>query len=357
MNPQTAGVTHMGLPLGIAFRRLTTLMQSANSFKRSRKHRIVMLIRRAALKKACCKLTRRSPRLILCKPLEKRECHWDNCRLPLNLNCCRIHTFLAVTRASLQAFPIGNSVEQASRKVQTQSMINDSLMAVGENSVDKSFQPRFSLPLTETPLDSWRYRKVKPFLDLFFALVLLAVFAIPGFLIAAAILLTSRGPIFYRERRIGRSGAPFEIWKFRTMHPHPVSAAFVTPVHSAKTSPERRMNKRRNDPRITKIGGVLRRWSLDEVPQLLNVLRGEMSFIGPRPIVESEIPLYENLLSFYLAATPGLSGLWQVSGRSDLDYVKRANLDAFYVATWSLRADLSILLRTIPAVLSRTGAC
>jgi undecaprenyl-phosphate galactose phosphotransferase len=116
------------------------------------------------------------------------------------------------------------------------------------------------------------------------------------------------------------------------------------------------MNKRRHDPRITLIGGFLRRWSLDEVPQVFNILRGDMSLIGPRPIVKAETYCYAHLVSFYLAAKPGLSGLWQVSGRSDLDYAERAKLDATYVQNWSLTSDLKILLRTVPAVLSRVGA-
>jgi len=116
------------------------------------------------------------------------------------------------------------------------------------------------------------------------------------------------------------------------------------------------MDKRGHDPRVTRIGRFLRRWSLDEVPQLFNVLRGDMSLIGPRPIVKAETYYYKHLLSFYLAARPGLSGLWQVSGRSDLDYDARARLDADYVQNWTMMADLKILLRTIPAVLGRVGA-
>jgi undecaprenyl-phosphate galactose phosphotransferase len=116
------------------------------------------------------------------------------------------------------------------------------------------------------------------------------------------------------------------------------------------------MNKRHHDPRVTLIGRFLRRWSLDEVPQVFNVLRGDMSLIGPRPIVKAETYFYKHLLSFYLAATPGLSGLWQVSGRSDLDYSERAKLDATYVQNWSLREDFGIFIKTIPAVLGRKGA-
>jgi lipopolysaccharide/colanic/teichoic acid biosynthesis glycosyltransferase len=116
------------------------------------------------------------------------------------------------------------------------------------------------------------------------------------------------------------------------------------------------MCKQRRDPRITAVGGFLRRWSLDEIPQLLNVLGGEMSLVGPRPIIETEMVLYGELLTYYLAATPGLSGAWQVSGRSEIDYDERARLDALYVSLWSLKSDIGILLRTLPAVVGRIGA-
>jgi lipopolysaccharide/colanic/teichoic acid biosynthesis glycosyltransferase len=117
-----------------------------------------------------------------------------------------------------------------------------------------------------------------------------------------------------------------------------------------------RVHKTHSDPRITPIGGFLRRWSLDELPQLLNVFRGDMSLIGPRPVIAAEVPLYGHLQHFYLAATPGLSGLWQVSGRSNVSFAARANLDASYVRNWSLPGDFAILLRTVPAVLCRVGA-
>ncbi len=182
-----------------------------------------------------------------------------------------------------------------------------------------------------------------------------AIFLIPGIIIAALIGLTSAHPIFYREERIGRNGVPFRIWKFRSMRPHGVTRHSQA-SHSDGTVLRWRIQKHKNDPRITPVGRFLRRWSLDELPQLLNVLRGEMSLIGPRPVVKAETHFYKHLLPFYLAATPGLSGLWQVSGRSDLDYDERARLDATYVKNWSLRNDFKILFRTIPAVLSRVGA-
>jgi exopolysaccharide production protein ExoY len=205
-------------------------------------------------------------------------------------------------------------------------------------------------------LDSWRYRHAKRVMDLFGALTMVLIFAIPGILIAAAIVLTSKGPVFYRETRIGRNGRLFRIWKFRSMCQNASHR-----IHIADTEPTGkvlhwRMRKHLHDPRITAIGRILRKWSLDELPQCFNVLCGEMSLVGPRPIVEAEMHLYGDLFDYYLAATPGVSGFWQVSGRSDLSYRKRAELDAIYVGTWSLSSDLAILLQTIPAVLKRKGA-
>ena len=202
----------------------------------------------------------------------------------------------------------------------------------------------------DLPPGSWQYRYIKRGLDIAGALLMLAICLVPGILIAIAILLTSPYPVFYSELRIGRFGAPFRIWKFRSMRPHGPHR-----VHEGVVL-HWRMDKRRHDPRVTTIGRFLRRWSLDEVPQVINILRGEMSLIGPRPIVKAETYHYKHLLGYYLAATPGLSGLWQVSGRSDLDYASRARLDADYVENWSLAGDFKILLQTIPAVLGRVGA-
>ena len=214
-----------------------------------------------------------------------------------------------------------------------------------------------SYPLwEEAPVDSWRYQFVKRAFDLSCALIMLMLVAIPGIFIAAMIVLTSEGPVFYREQRVGRGGRSFRIWKFRSMRQNAAQRSHIGDARPGGKVLMWRMRKDLRDPRITWVGRYLRSWSLDELPQLLNVLCGEMSLIGPRPIVEAETVFYGNLLPFYLAAVPGLSGLWQVSGRSKVDYAKRARLDAKYVQSWSLTADLGILLRTIPAVLGRIGA-
>ncbi len=203
---------------------------------------------------------------------------------------------------------------------------------------------------------SWEYRYVKRILDLAGSAVMICVFAIPGLIIATAILFTSTGPLFYREERIGRNGVPFRIWKFRTMYSESDLLRFREYGTKTRSSLHSRMHKSRNDPRITTIGRILRQWSLDELPQVLNILAGEMSLVGPRPIVHAETPEYGERLRFYLIAKPGLSGLWQVSGRSTVDYVERARLDATYVRHWNIISDIQILLRTIPAVLGRVGA-
>lgn len=211
-------------------------------------------------------------------------------------------------------------------------------------------------PSDEPSIQSWRYEYVKRGLDILCAATMLLVFAIPGLLIAAAILLSSEGGVFYREERIGRSGRPFRIWKFRSMCKYAAQTEHISSGQPEHIPVYWRMHKHLPDPRVTAVGGFLRQWSLDELPQLLNVLHGEMSLIGPRPIVPAETSLYGDLLKSYLDVKPGLSGLWQVSGRSAVGYESRARLDASYVRSWSLRGDLAIFLRTIPAVLKRVGA-
>jgi lipopolysaccharide/colanic/teichoic acid biosynthesis glycosyltransferase len=227
----------------------------------------------------------------------------------------------------------------------------------GASAVAQSTSTRDFPMFAGTPTDSWRYRYVKRAIDVVFSLVAIPAFALPGLMIAAAIVLTSEGPVFYREERIGRNGRAFRIWKFRTMSQDAGRQIPVADPELGEAELDLRMQKHRPNPRITPVGAFLRTWSLDEFPQFFNVLRGDMSLIGPRPVVKEELHLFGNLRHCYLRATPGLSGLWQVSGRCHLNYEKRARLDAAYVNTWSLRSDFDILLRTIPAVLQHNGAC
>ena len=175
--------------------------------------------------------------------------------------------------------------------------------------------------------------------------------------LAVLIKLTSRGPVFYAQKRIGKGMQAFWAWKFRTMR---VDADQVLQDYLDSDPKLReeweRDHKLKNDPRVTLVGRLLRKTSLDELPQLWNILRGEMSLIGPRPIVTAEIPKYRESFELYTRVKPGITGLWQVSGRNNTTYDERVNLDTFYVLNWSPWLDLYILIRTIKVVLFREGA-
>ncbi len=176
-------------------------------------------------------------------------------------------------------------------------------------------------------------------------------------LIAAIIKLTSRGPALFIHERIGRHGHRFKAIKFRTMVTN--GDEMLTEYFAANPIAReawRRDHKLKHDPRVTTIGRWLRKTSLDELPQIWNVWRGEMSLVGPRPIVHEEIPKYGDDFDIYLQAVPGITGLWQVSGRNDTSYRQRVSLDVEYVATWSLWLDLKILLRTMLVVVGQRGA-
>jgi len=175
-------------------------------------------------------------------------------------------------------------------------------------------------------------------------------------LIALAIRFESSGSILYQHKRVGYGGTTFSIYKFRTMVDH-ADTMLNTVISTSQQKKEWEENhKLRYDPRITKLGLFLRKYSLDELPQLFNILRGDMSLIGPRPIVQEEIPKYGTYFSDYVQVRPGLTGLWQVSGRNTTSYETRVALDRYYVRNWSPCLDTWILIKTIPVVLSGKGA-
>ncbi|MGB0097887.1 MAG: sugar transferase [Solirubrobacteraceae bacterium] len=171
--------------------------------------------------------------------------------------------------------------------------------------------------------------------------------------IAIAVRLSSRGPAFYRSVRPGIAGRPFSCFKFRTMREHADQIQDDLEPLNEKSGA---LFKIRQDPRLTKVGRLLRRFSLDELPQLLNVVRGEMSLVGPRPLPMRDFERLEEWHKKRYLVLPGITGLWQVSGRSELDFDDLVRLDFLYLEQWSIMLDLSILLKTIPAVLSRRGA-
>ncbi len=194
-------------------------------------------------------------------------------------------------------------------------------------------------------------------IDLFIATMALLCFAPVFALCALLVKLSSKGPVFFRQSRLGRNSERFVVYKFRTMRVDSANAL----QEYLESNPEARQewektHKLRRDPRVTTVGRTLRRFSLDELPQLLNILKGDMSCVGPRPIVDSELEQYKESFSRYCAVRPGLTGLWQVSGRSDTSFAFRTQLDCQYVETWSFRQDLAILARTLGVVISAAGA-
>ena len=194
-------------------------------------------------------------------------------------------------------------------------------------------------------------------IDLFLLVVTAPAALAIGLVVYLAILMESGPPVLFTHQRIGRRGSRFEAWKFRTM----VRGADQVLAEYLESHPQWKrewvaMRKLKHDPRLTRVGRILRRLSLDELPQCWNILRGEMSLVGPRPIVEEEIPKYGASFDLYTQVYPGLTGLWQVSGRSDLSYEDRVWLDTHYVRNWSIWLDLVILVRTLWVVLAGIGA-
>ena len=223
--------------------------------------------------------------------------------------------------------------------------------------VESYYDAKVMILHVQNNLARWTNRAAKRVFDV--------VMTIIGGLLISPVLLgvalwvykDSPGPVIYKHRRVGKDGREFDCYKFRSMC-----------VDSAErlqnlldTDPEARKEwetsfKLKNDPRITKSGAFLRKTSLDELPQLLNVLKGEMSLVGPRPIIQKEVPRYGEFIKEYYMVRPGITGMWQVSGRSDIDYPERVRMDSWYVHNWSVWLDLVMLWRTIKVVAGRKGA-
>ncbi|AYC99969.1 sugar transferase [Neorhizobium sp. NCHU2750] len=223
----------------------------------------------------------------------------------------------------------------------------------GEAGVQRLFVPENAKLRTSPRLSSFAKRS----LDLFVCVVALFVLS-PLMLITALMLLIIQGkPIFIAHRRIGRRGASFPCLKFRTMvNNNQVLLEKYLAANPSERAEWLATRKLRNDPRITPFGIFLRKSSIDELPQLINVLVGHMSIVGPRPIVQSEVEFYGQHYADYMRVRPGLTGLWQVSGRSDTDFNKRVLLDAHYVTNRSLMGDIVIIAKTVPAVLKARGS-
>lgn len=220
------------------------------------------------------------------------------------------------------------------------------------------FNARSNLIIVENNLLKKFNRIIKAIMDYILSLLILPLLLLVIGIIAWRIKLEDGGSVFFQQIRLGQDSQEFGCYKFRSMREnsdellknylaeHPEEAAYYDIYH-----------KYQNDPRITKIGAFIRKTSLDELPQIFNVLKGEMSFIGPRPYMPSERKKIGENVDMILAVKPGITGLWQVSGRSDVDFSSRVDMDVWYVRNWSIWSDIVILLKTIQVVLGRNGSC
>ncbi|MRI83642.1 MAG: hypothetical protein C6I00_04400 [Nitratiruptor sp.] len=227
---------------------------------------------------------------------------------------------------------------------------------LADSTIFEIIDTRLNLILLQNRLASRFNMALKEGTDKLLASILLLFFApLLGIIALAVYLEDPSSPILYRQKRIGQGGREFLFYKFRTMDPSiDLQSYLLASPHLAQEY--RRYKKLRNDPRITRLGALLRRYSLDELPQLLNVLRGDMSLVGPRPYMPEELEEMGEYAQIILSVKPGLTGLWQVSGRNNLTFQERLHIDLWYVYNWSLWKDLVILLKTLRAILSKEGA-
>ncbi len=208
----------------------------------------------------------------------------------------------------------------------------------------------------KTPLEGW-WRIFKRLMDIVLSFLALT-FLIPIFLtIALLVKLDSKGPVFFKHERIGKGGKLFLLLKFRTMIKNAEEILNEKLQKDDKFKKQFEKNyKIKEDSRVTRLGKFLRKTSLDELPQFINVLKGDISLVGPRPVIKQELKKYGPFKNQFLALKPGITGLWQISGRTDLSYDDRIKLDIYYIENWSLWLDVQILLKTIPTIIKRRGA-
>jgi len=194
---------------------------------------------------------------------------------------------------------------------------------------------------------------LKRTIDIIISILVFTIFVIPGIFIALLIKLDSEGPIFFIHKRVGYNGRIFNCVKFRTMVKDAHKIWWDLLKYSERGN---KVFKLKNDPRVTRVGRWLRKWSIDEIPQFFNILKGDMSVVGPRPQIVEEVSFYDSHSKRRLMVLPGLTGLWQISGRADLDFEDMINLDLYYLENWTLGMDLKIILKTVFAVFSKKGA-
>ncbi len=199
-----------------------------------------------------------------------------------------------------------------------------------------------------------RYTSVKRILDVIISTIGLVLLS-PIFLLIAAIIKTdSKGPVIYAHKRIGKDGKEIKIYKFRTMYEN---ADEMIKEFTEEQMKEWKENfKLKDDPRITKVGKFLRKTSLDELPQIVNIIKGELSIVGPRPVIDEELEKYGENKAKFLSVTPGLTGFWQANGRSDTTYEQRMQMELYYVDNYNFKLDFQIFIKTFSAVIKKEGA-
>lgn len=202
--------------------------------------------------------------------------------------------------------------------------------------------------------DKIAYNMTKRIVDVILSFIGLIVLS-PAFLFLSIVIkLDSKGPVFFAHKRIGKNGNTIKIYKFRTMHEN--AEAMIENFTEEQMKEYKENYKLKEDPRITRIGKILRKTSLDELPQILNILKGELSIIGPRPVVESELDKYGPNKSKFLSVKPGLTGYWQANGRSSTTYEERMDMELYYIENRSLWLDIKLFFKTIISVIKREGA-
>ncbi len=216
----------------------------------------------------------------------------------------------------------------------------------------RNLGPSVATWIAPRPRSGWRGRAKRLF-DLTVTASALFVLAPVFATVALLVKITSPGPVFFRQERVGRDGEPFDVLKFRSMV---VNAEELLDELVTENEGDGPLFKMKSDPRVTRIGRFIRKTSLDELPQLINVMRNEMSLVGPRPALRAEMAEWDSALYARLQVKPGITGMWQVSGRSGTSFAEYTRLDLYYVHNWSLLVDLSILVKTIPAVVKSDGA-
>jgi len=229
---------------------------------------------------------------------------------------------------------------------------------INDQRVTKTPPQSTGAPIPAGPSFHWNYRaRFKRWADITFSIFFLPLIVPFSLLAALLIKLDSRGPVLVKVKRLGKDHSSFYKYKFRTMVPNAEKVLRALLCSNDQIREEYlRTYKIKNDPRITRFGRLLRRTSLDELPQVLNVLKGEMSWVGPRDILDSELAMYGEFADKFVTVKPGITGLWQVSGRSQLTYAERVRLDMFYVDNVSFWLDMKVVLKTVPVVLFGDGA-